>query len=273
MIAAAEALRVRSALWPLVRRAGRLLLGSFEHLSEDDVDRKASSVDLVTRADRESQALLEEGLARLFPDEAVLAEEGAAAACERRAGRLWLVDPLDGTTNFVHGIPLFAIAVARLHDGDPELGMVYAPYLRELYWAAAGCGATAGRRRLRVSGRVALGEALLATGFPYDLRTNPDNNLREWSRLATRCRALRRCGAAALDLAWLAAGRFDGFWEFRLRPWDLAAGALLVQEAGGRLSDPQGGGEYLWSGNLVATNGALHEQLLRELQGARLEGR
>jgi myo-inositol-1(or 4)-monophosphatase len=264
---AREADSVRARLEPLVRQAGDHLLRSFEHLDHRDVDSKATSIDLVTRLDLESQALLQQGLERLFPGEEIVAEEGA----ERRArsGRVWLVDPLDGTTNFVHGLPIFAVSVARLTDGEIELGMIYAPYLREMYWGAANCGARLGARSLRVSQRARLEDALLATGFPYDIRTNPENNLREWSHLATRSRALRRCGAAALDLAWVAAGRFDGFWEFRLGPWDLAAGALLVRESGGRLSDPGGGPDYLWSGDLVATNGHLHDRLLAELGAVR----
>ena len=262
----AEAGTLRLRLEPLVRRAGDHLLRSFERLSDADVDRKGV-VDLVTRLDVEAQGILLEGLAREFPGEAVLAEEGPAAP-PRREGPVWLVDPLDGTTNFVHGQPAFAVSVARARDGELELGMIYAPYLREFFWGAAGCGAVLGERALAVSRRGDLDAALLATGFPYDLRTNPHNNLREWSHLAVRCRGLRRAGAASLDLAYVAAGRYDAFWEFRLRPWDLAAGALLVREAGGRVTDPAGGSDFLWQGDLVASNGLLHGRLLEELSKA-----
>ncbi|MFQ5601137.1 MAG: inositol monophosphatase family protein [Candidatus Krumholzibacteriia bacterium] len=273
MIEPAAASELRAALEPIVRRAGDHLLDSFENLRAGDVGRKGI-VDLVTRLDLEAQALVQEGLKSAFPGEEVLAEEGcgdAPAQAGRRHQSLWLVDPLDGTTNFAHGLPVFAVSVARVRGLQLEAGMVYAPYLRELYWAASGCGARLHGRRLRVSSRAELDDALLATGFPYDIRSNHHNNLREWTHMAVRCRGLRRCGAAALDLAWLAAGRFDGYWEFRLNPWDLAAGALLVQEAGGRLTDPGGGSEYLWSGDVVATNGILHERLLNELRLARLE--
>jgi myo-inositol-1(or 4)-monophosphatase len=179
------------------------------------------------------------------------------------------VDPLDGTTNLVHGVPLFAVSVAAVDDGRLHAGAVYAPYLGEFFWAATGQGAWLGERRLAVSECADLSSALLASGFPYDIRTNAHNNLAEWSHMATRCRGLRRCGAASLDLAWVAAARFDGYWEFRLAPWDLAAGALLVREAGGVLAAPDGGAEFLWRGDLVAANVGLHPHLLRELHRAR----
>jgi myo-inositol-1(or 4)-monophosphatase len=141
--------------------------------------------------------------------------------------------------------------------------------LRELFWAARDRGATLNGRRLRVSTRADLDAGLLATGFPYDIRTNAHNNLLEWAHLALRTRGLRRAGAAALDLAYVAAGRFDGYWEFRLNAWDLAAGALLVHESGGRVTDPRGQDGWLWSGDIVASNGRLHSRLLEELQRAR----
>lgn len=262
----AEAGALRLGLEPLVRRAGDHLLRSFERITEADVRRKGT-VDLVTRLDVEAQAILLEGLAAEFPGEAVQAEEGERVSA-RRDGPIWLVDPLDGTTNFVHGQPAFAVSVARVLDGELELGMIYAPYLRELFWGAAGCGAVLGERVLAVSRRADLDTALLATGFPYDVRTNPQNNLREWSHLAVRCQGLRRAGAASLDLAYVAAGRYDGFWEFRLQPWDLAAGALLVREAGGQVTDPFGGSDFLWAGDLVASNGLLHGRLREELASA-----
>ncbi len=259
---------VRQPVEDVVRRAGAHLLQSFERLSSTDVESKGSSIDLVTRLDLESQEILVDGLRRAFPGEHIVAEEGAASR-RAQAGRVWLVDPLDGTTNFVHGLPLFAVSVAAVVDGVLSAGAVHAPYLRELFWAEAGRGAYLGERRLAVSGCVDLDRALLATGFPYDIRTNPHNNLPEWSHMATRCRGLRRCGAAALDLAWVAAARFDAFWEYRLGPWDLAAGALMVREAGGVLSAPDGSSEFLWSGDLVAGNAVLHARVLEELGGIR----
>jgi myo-inositol-1(or 4)-monophosphatase len=264
---AAAALALRRKLEPVVRRAGEHLLASFERLAAQDVQSKGV-IDLVTRLDLEAEALVLEGLQRAFPGEPVLAEE-SAAAWGVPAGPVWLVDPLDGTTNYVHGQPPFAVSVARVRDQQPELGMVFAPYLGEMFWGAAGCGAYLGERPLNVSARDDLGEALLATGFPYDVRTNPWNNLAEWAHIAVRCRGLRRGGAASLDLAYVAAGRLDGYWEYRLRPWDLAAGALLVLEAGGTVSDPQGGAGYVGGGNVVASNGLLHARILQELSTVR----
>ncbi len=263
-----DAATLRAGLEPIVRRAGALLLSSWATLDRAAVERKSSSLDLVTEVDRESQALLQAELQRTFPGETIVAEEGSDAHA-RRGGRIWLVDPLDGTTNFVHGLPLFCVSVARLQDGVLECGMIYVPRLDELYWSARGAGAYRGHQRLTVSKQQELDDALLCTGFPYDIRTHPDNNLREWSHLATRCRGLRRTGSAALDLAWVAAGHYDGFWEYRLGAWDLAAGSLMVREAGGCLTDPRGGEEFPWHGDVVATNGTLHAQLLHELQQAR----
>jgi myo-inositol-1(or 4)-monophosphatase len=164
--------------------------------------------------------------------------------------------------------------VARIASTGPELGVVQAPCLGETYTALAGQGAYRNGTRLRVSSRTTLlDESLLATGFPYDIRVNPHTNLEEWSHLAVRCRGLRRCGAAALDLAWVAAGRFEAFWEYRLKPWDLAAGSLLVREAGGIVTDMQGGPDFLWTGNLVAGSPAIHRQLLDELHSMRRQDR
>lgn len=259
---------LREVVEPIVRRAGQHVLGAFEALDDADVDRKATSIDLVTRLDLESQALLVDGLQQAFPDDTIIAEEGAGARGPA-PGRVWLVDPLDGTTNFVHGVPIFGVSVAAVQDGVLQAGAVFAPYLDEFFWATSGEGAWLGSRRLAMTQCPELTDALLASGFPYDIRSNAHNNLAEWSHLATRCRGLRRCGAASVDLAWLAAGRFDGFWEFRLAPWDLAAGALMVREAGGFLSNPEGGAEFLWRGDLVAANPQLHAHLLQELQAVR----
>lgn len=262
-----RAAALRDALLPIVRRAGDHLLASFEQLASGDVQHKGT-IDLVTRLDVEAERIVLAGLAAAFPGEPVLAEESTGLVT-LPPGPVWLVDPLDGTTNYVHGQPPFAVSVARVRDGRPEVGMVYAPYLGELFWGAAGCGAYLGERRLRVSARADLDGALLASGFPYDVRTNPANNLAEWAHFALRCRGLRRGGAAALDLAYVAAGRLDGYWEFRLKPWDLAAGALLVLEAGGAVTDLCGGAGYVAGGDLVAANRHLHARILQELAAVR----
>jgi myo-inositol-1(or 4)-monophosphatase len=264
---APQAAAVRARLEPIVQQAGAHLLASFERLPDHDVHRKGV-VDLVTRLDIEAQALIVAGLHSAFPGEPIVAEEADAVA-PIRDGPVWLVDPLDGTTNFVHGLPPFAVSVARARDGVVELGMIYAPYLRELFWGAAGCGAYLGPRRLAVSERDRLDDALLATGFAYDVRTNTSNNLREWAHMAVRARGLRRAGAAALDLAYVAAGRLDGFWEYRLRPWDVAAGALLVEEAGGRVLGLGPDPDWLWTGDVIAVNARLEAALAAALAAAR----
>jgi len=266
-----ENLARRALLEPIVRQAGDHLLASFEKLPDADVRHKGR-LDLVTRLDLEAQAIVLEGLSAAFPDEEVMAEEAADAGTGLEKGRVWIVDPLDGTTNYVHGQPPFAVSVGCTRDGAPELGMVYAPYLHEMFWGATGCGAFLNGRRLKVSHRDALDDALLATGFAYDIRTHPHDNLREWAHLSKRSRGLRRGGAASLDLAYVAAGRLDGYWEFRLKPWDLAAGAVLVREAGGTITDPRGGNDFL-AGDVVASNSRLHARLLQELDAAAGPGR
>jgi myo-inositol-1(or 4)-monophosphatase len=270
MTRAADA-RMLQEVESIVVEASEHLLASFEKLSHGDVEHKGA-IDLVTRLDREAQDIVQSGLQRAFPGETIVAEEDVTSRPGRRE-TLWLVDPLDGTTNFVHGLPIFAVSVARVREGALELAVVHAPCLRERYSALVHQGAFRNGARLRVSTRSdRLDGALLATGFPYDIRSNPINNLAEWSHLAVRCRGLRRCGAAALDLAWVAAGRFEGFWEYRLQPWDLAAGALLIQEAGGVVTDIDGGNDFLWSGNLVAGSPPIHRALLQELDQVRAQG-
>ena len=265
-----ESAALRGVVEALVLRVGQALLRAFETLGELDVERKGP-VDLVTRVDREAQNLLLEGLAQHFPGERVVAEEGDTGRWQPSEDA-WLVDPLDGTTNFVHGLPFFAVSLARVREGRVDLGIVHAPYLRETFWARRGGGAELNARPLHVATRTSLDAALLATGFPYDIRTNPHNNLAQWAHLAVRCRGLRRCGSAALDLAYVAAGRFDGYWEYRLRPWDLAAGALLVEEAGGVVTHPSGRADTLSSGDVVAANPILHAQLCAALRAATRPG-
>lgn len=256
--------RMLRAVESIVQCAADHLMSSYEKLTTEDVAYKGS-IDLVTRLDLEAQEIIQTGLHKSFPGEAVIAEEDESTVV-RRDDLVWLVDPLDGTTNFVHGLPLFAVSVARVVQGKLDLGVIQAPCLRETYTALAGQGAYRNGQRLQVSQRAqSLGDALLATGFPYDIRINPHNNLQEWSSMALHCRGLRRCGAAALDLAWVAAGRFEGFWEYRLKPWDLAAGALLVQEAGGIVTDFVGTSDYLWTGNVVAATPGLHPALRQQL--------
>ena len=207
-------------------------------------------------------------LAAAFPDDAVLAEERGASA--GRSGRRWIIDPLDGTTNYAHGFPAFGVSIALQSAARVELGVIYDPNLDELFVAERGRGTTVNDQALAVSTTATLDESLLATGFPYNIREGGDNNLKEYAAFSVRARAVRRMGSAVLYLAWLATGRLDGYWELRLGPWDVAAGSLMVEEAGGRITNLSGGALDLDAPALVATNGRIHSavlEVLREVRG------
>jgi myo-inositol-1(or 4)-monophosphatase len=244
----------------LAREAGELLRSGFG--SVDTVEHKGV-IDLVTDFDFRSERLLVDGLRRSFPEDPILAEEGGGAGGDRR----WLIDPLDGTTNFAHGLPQFAVSIAYAEDGAVRLGVVYDPMREELFDALEGTGARMNGQALRVSQTAELDQSLLATGFPYDIRTHPVTNLNHFARLALRSLGVRRLGSAALDLAYVACGRFDGYWELRLSPWDWAAGLLLVREAGGRVTSLDGGMDvFRPPTSIVASNGHIHEAMLEELR-------
>jgi myo-inositol-1(or 4)-monophosphatase len=228
---------------------------------------KGTPTNLVTEMDARSEALIVERLRAAFPDDAILAEERGAAG--GRSGRRWIVDPLDGTTNYAHGLPLFAVSVALEQAGRVALGVVYDPNHDELYVAERGRGATLDGAPLGVSSTTSLDQALLVTGFPYNIRETSDTNLTEYAYFSLRARAVRRLGSAVLDFAYVAAGRFDGYWELRLGAWDVAAGLLLVEEAGGRVTDLTGDVLNVDAPQVVASNGLLHEELLRGLKQAR----
>lgn len=222
-------------------------------------------IDLVTEVDRAAETAILAAIRERFPDHDIVTEETVLARTGSRF--VWFVDPLDGTTNFAHGLPLFAVAIALEVEGVVEVAVVDAPLLGTVWIAARGAGARRNDEVVRVSHTKVLDQALLATGFPYDRRTSPDNNLAEFGRLQLRAQAVRRCGSAVLDLAWLADGSFDGYWEAKLHPWDWACGALLVREAGGCLSDRDGAPFSHHGAALVATNGAIHDELLAALRG------
>ncbi len=221
-------------------------------------------VDLVTEFDRRSESLILDAIQRAFPADAVLSEESGSNGVQ--AERTWIVDPLDGTTNFAHGIPIFSVTMALRDSGGLREGVVYDPLRRETYWAERGTGAFLDDRRLRVSQVSELGQSLLVTGFPYDMATTRFNNLDHYGHFSVRCQGVRRLGSAALDLAYLAAGRFEGYWDLQLSPWDVAAGALLIEEAGGRVTNVHGGADYLREDlTLLATNGRVHAAMLEIL--------
>jgi myo-inositol-1(or 4)-monophosphatase len=251
----------------LGRAAGGLLRN--ELLGPRRIAYKGSPTNLVTEMDARAEALIVDRLLAAFPDDAILAEERGAQA--GRSGRRWIIDPLDGTTNYAHGLPIFGVSIALEVGGRVQLGVVYDPNQRELFVAERGAGAFCNDAPMTVSAAPTLDASLLATGFPYDIRAKADNNLREYAAFAVRTRGVRRLGSAVLYLAWLAAGRFDGYWELRLGPWDVAAGGLMVEEAGGRLTAITGGPLDLEAPTVIASNGRIHDEMLavlREIRGS-----
>ena len=243
------------------RDAGVLLL---ERQSEILNVRHKGVVDLVTDADLASERLIAERLAGAFPNDRLLAEEGTMASGDEDGSRRWIVDPLDGTTNYAHGYPLYAVSIALEVDGVVEVGVVYVPRLDELFSAIRGHGATFDGSISAVSETEELVESMLGTGFAYD-PTVRLKNVAPWSRFAAEAQAVRRDGAAALDLVYVACGRYDGFWERELSPWDVAAGALIVSESGGSVTDYGGNPVDIYAREVVASNGRIHAAMLATL--------
>ena len=243
----------------IAKEAGALLLERFGRLSGAEIERKGPR-DFVTAADRDAEALIVRRLSQAFPEHGILAEEGGGRD-DARDRPTWVVDPLDGTTNYMHGIPFFAVSLGLVTAGRPVLGVVHAPALAQTFWGGPGQGAWEGDRPISVSVTPSLPDALLATGFAYDIERLPDDNLDNLARIARVARGIRRFGSAALDLAYVASGRLDGYWELHLSPWDVAGGAAILLAAGGELTDFRGGSDWLFGRNLVATNGMIHAVL------------
>ncbi len=244
------------------RAAGRVIMRNLSRIDTLDVGHKSRN-ELVSEVDRQAELEIIRVIRRAHPDHAILAEEsGADGEGEHR----WVIDPLDGTTNYLHGFPQFAVSIALQVHGRAQCGVVYDPLREELYTAERGQGAQLDGKRIRVAARTKLADALIGTGIPYRANTEwLDTYLAMMRDVIMHTRGLRRPGAAALDLAWVAAGRLDGFWEFGLSPWDVAAGGLIVREAGGRISDFDGGEGYVESGNVVAGSPKIYAQLSRLL--------
>ena len=225
------------------------------------VDKKGS-IDLVTDVDVEVERMFRALVESRFPDHDILAEELGSSPGTAKSPWCWIFDPIDGTTNFAHGLPIFCASLAVEHEGQLVYGAVYDPNRRELFTAERGVGAFLNGRRLRVSAAREIIDAMLSTGFPYDVHRTRDDIVALFGEFVGCARAVRRLGSAALDLCYVAAGRFDGFWEKRLKPWDTSAGALIVQEAGGRVTRWTGGPFDPRRDDLVASNGAIHDKML-----------
>ena len=249
----------------LTESAGKVILGYFNGEFRVDLkDSRPGAIDIVTDADRASEDLIMEGIHREFPDHDILTEE---TSTELKGSRwLWIVDPLDGTVNFAHGYPMFSVSIALMDSQTLVAGMVYDPLKKETFYAIRDGGAFLNGHPVRVSGAARLQESIVSTGFPYDKAYSPENNIAEFSRVLLRVQGVRRGGSAALDLSYVSCGRLDGFWELKLKPWDMAAGMLLVEEAGGRVSDGSGNPTDVHTNCVVATNGIIHDMLLEVLR-------
>jgi myo-inositol-1(or 4)-monophosphatase len=257
-----ETARVLGLAERLARKAGELQRERYETTLE--IRTKSAAIDLVTEVDQACEQLILAALAAERPGDAIVAEEGGGSDRPDASWR-WIIDPLDGTTNYAHGYPRFCVSIGVEHEGIRSVGVVYDPLLDELYCATRGRGATLNGRPIRVSREDDLGRCLIATGFAYDVHGSHMDNLDHFAALLKRARAIRRDGSAALNLCYVAAGRFDGFWELKLHPWDVAAGLLLVEEAGGRISDLRGGPPPRSGREIVASNDRIHEALVEAL--------
>ena len=244
----------------IARQAGAVLMegfGSVRHIQQKGV------IDLVTEFDKRSEEVIVSSIQQKFPEHAILAEESGHNKIISEYQ--WVIDPLDGTTNFAHGIPVFSVSIGLLRNNSPVVGVAYDPLRNEMFSAELGLGATLNDHPIHVSSQTDLGQAVISTGFPYDVRTNPQNNFAQFVQFQLRTQAVRHLGSATLDCAWTAMGRLDGYWEFGIKPWDIGAGALIVREAGGRVTSVDGDENFLSDDSILVSNSLLHEQMLRVL--------
>lgn len=245
------------------RVAGQYQMSRFA--SNLDIELKGEK-NLVTEVDKESERLIVEHLLSCFPDHDIIAEEGDYLQSD--SPYRWIIDPVDGTTNYAHGYPWFCTSIALQVKGEMLAGVIYNPVYDELFTATKGGGAYLNGKRLSVSTRTPLNNALLGTGFPYDCATDPANNFANFIAFQKSARGIRRAGAAALDLAYVAAGRLDGFWELKLKAWDVAAGVLMVREAGGVVTTFDGSSYDVFNDKIVASNGLIHDEMITMLTSA-----
>jgi len=246
------------------RAAGRIILDNLGRLSKEDVSLKQVS-DFVTRVDKESEACIVRIIRERYPDHRILAEETVKETA--REGYRWIIDPLDGTTNFIHQYPVFCVSIALELQSKVIAGVIFDPLRKDLFLAEKGKGAYLNEQPITVSTILACPDSLITTGFPFKRKELIDPYLKLFKNVLFKVSDLRRAGSAALDLAYLAAGRCEGFFEIGLSPWDIAAGSLIIEEAGGVITDFGGGNEFLLTGNVVAGNKIIQKELLNEVQG------
>ena len=237
--------------------AGRYLIDCFGQ--EPGIEYKGD-IDLVTERDKESQKIIYKILKKNFPNHSILGEENLNV--EKDKELLWLIDPIDGTTNFARSLPAFCVSIAFMKEGKTQVGVVYIPLLDEIFYAARGSGAFLNKNPIHVSKEKEMGKSLLATGFPYDRRESKINNVDHFNKFIVRALGIRRMGSAAMDICYTAAGRFDGFWELKLYPWDTAAGLLMIEEAGGKVTDFSGNPFDPFMKECLASNGLIHTKML-----------
>lgn len=245
------------------KEAGKFLKYNVGRVKNIEV-KQGEARNLVSEIDKGSEEKIIAIIKRKYPTHAILAEESGASSAA--SDYKWVIDPLDGTTNFLHGLPVFCVTIGIEYKNEIVAGVVYDPNLDELFTAEKGSGAFLNGKRLKVSSATTLIDSLLVTGFPYDIAQNPDNAIGHFVNFLVEGQGLRRLGSAALDLSYIAAGRFDGFWEVNLNPWDMAAGVLFVREAGGRVTDFVGSESTIYKKQVLATNGLIHEAMLGVLQ-------
>lgn len=245
----------------IAQRAGKMLRENINNPGEIFFK---GAVDLVTDFDNRAQRMIFDHLSACFPDHDFVGEEGLNK--DRGREFRWIIDPLDGTTNYAHGFPIFCVSLALERKGEVVLGLVYDPMKGEMFSAVKKEGAFLNGKKIHVSSVDDLDKSLVATGFPYDLRESNINNIDHFNNFLVRVQAVRRCGSAAMDLCYVGCGRFDGFWELKLNPWDMAAGALIVKEAGGKISDFNNRKFSIFGSEILATNGLIHSQMIEVLE-------
>ncbi|HZE83861.1 MAG TPA: inositol monophosphatase family protein [Puia sp.] len=255
---------LKSTLIKAVEAGAKVMQQYFQ--GEFVISNKEGVNNLVTEADHASEKAIFEVIRNDYPDHFLLSEEAGEIVMD--STYKWIIDPIDGTVNFAHGLPLCCVSVGLEQEGEIILGAVYNPFINEFFFAQRGFGATLNDKRIRVSGEMEVGRACLVTGFPYTFLDQPNGPLEVFSRLIRKGVPVRRLGSAAIDLCWVAAGRFDGFYEHKLQAWDSAAGFLIVEEAGGRVSDFSGKRYSPYQPHIVATNGKIHDELLSWINDA-----